>query len=251
MPEVALEVVGVSHRFARTVALDNVSFSITAGSFVVLLGPNGAGKTTLYSLITRLYANQSGRIVVLGNDMASDSTKALAKMGVVFQQPTLDLDLSVTQNLYYHAFLHGIGVATAAERIGDELARLGLGGLEAVKVRNLSGGQRRRVEIARCLLHRPRLMLLDEPTVGLDIPSRREILAHIQKLCRIERMAVLWASHLIDEIDEGKKVIILHRGKIRAMGSVGEVVRANNKQNIHQVFDALTSETEGTEEADA
>ena len=251
MAEIALSVEGVSHRFADVIALDDVSFSIAAGSFVVLLGPNGAGKTTLYSLITRLYANQSGRIAVLGSDMATDSVKALARMGVVFQQPTLDLDLSVAQNLYYHAFLHSISGKLADARIAEELERLGLAGLEKSKVRNLSGGQRRRVEIARCLLHKPRLMLLDEPTVGLDIPSRREILAHTQRLCRSERMAVLWATHLIDEIDEGKNVIILHEGKIRAMGSVKRVVKAAKKRNIHQVFDALTSVTGNAKAGDA
>ncbi len=236
----ALSVEGLSHKFGDFTALNRVGFSIKAGSFVVLLGPNGAGKTTLYSLMTRLYANQSGRIAVFGVDVAKKPTEALAQMGVVFQQPTLDLDLSVSQNLRYHAFLHGLSGKRAAGRIDEELARMGLANCHKKKVRQLSGGQRRRVEIARSLLHKPKLMLLDEPTVGLDIPSRREIRNHVRRLCREEKMAVLWASHLIDEIDESREVIILHKGRVRGAGKVGEVVKKAKKANIHQTFDYLT-----------
>ena len=239
----ALSVQSVSHIFGdHFKALDSVSFEVLEGDFTVLLGPNGAGKTTLYSLITALYHNQTGSIEVLGHNINTNPKKALAKMGVVFQQSTLDLDLSVRQNLHYHCYLHGIPKAEANKRITTELERANLAPWAKTKVRQLSGGQRRRAEIARSLLSQPSLMLLDEPTVGLDIPSRREILAHVHKLCGDQRIAVLWASHLIDEIDEGTNVVILHKGKVRAAGSMDEVIAASKVSTIHQAFDKLTTD---------
>ena len=177
-PAVAIE--GVSHCYGRRQALDDVTFSITPSTFAVLLGLNGAGKSTLFSLITRLYAIQRGRIRIFGRDVGHASSEALRMVGVVFQQRTLDLDLSVVQNLTYHAALHGIGKHDGCARAEEVLARIALSDRANDKVRNLSGGQMRRVEIARALLHRPRLLVLDEPTVGLDIKSRADILGYVR-----------------------------------------------------------------------
>ena len=199
----ALEITEVSHYFGSFCALDNVSVDISPGDFTVLLGLNGAGKTTLYSLITRLYNNISGSVKIYGYDVRDQSSEALKNIGVVFQQPTLDLDLSIKENLHYHASLHGISVKQASRRIEDEMNRINMLEKINMKVRSLSGGQRRRVEIARSLLHKPKLLLLDEPTVGLDIGSRQMILSHVKQLCKEENLAVLWATHLIDEIDKG------------------------------------------------
>ena len=210
----ALEITEVSHYFGSFCALDNVSVEISPGDFTVLLGLNGAGKTTLYSLITRLYNNISGSVKIYGYDVRDQSSEALKNIGVVFQQPTLDLDLSIKENLHYHASLHGISVKEASRRIEDEMNRINMLEKINMKVRSLSGGQRRRVEIARSLLHKPKLLLLDEPTVGLDIGSRQMILSHVKQLCKEENLAVLWATHLIDEIDKGENVIIIDKGKI-------------------------------------
>ncbi|MBC7801819.1 MAG: ATP-binding cassette domain-containing protein, partial [Gemmatimonadaceae bacterium] len=176
-----------------------MGFTIQPGDFTVLLGQNGAGKTTLFALITRLYHASHGRIAVFGTPFRDNAAAALARMGVVFQQSTLDLDLTVEQNLAYHAALHGMAGAVAAPRIRDELTRVGLADRARDRVRLLSGGQKRRVELARALLHGPALLLLDEPTAGLDMESRGFLLDHVRRLCREQGLAVLWATHLIDE----------------------------------------------------
>ncbi len=156
------------------------------------------------------------------------------------QQRTLDLDLSVRQNLHYHAALHGISRGAAAERIETELTRLELIDRADEKVRQLSGGQVRRVEIARTLIHKPRLLLLDEPTVGLDIGSRQGIMDHARDLIREEGIALLWATHLIDEVGPEDKVIVLHQGSILAQGNVDDVVREAGADSIRDAFIKLT-----------
>lgn len=222
----ALEVSHVSHRFGARTALDDASLAAPSGAFTVLLGPNGAGKTTLFSVVTRLFDNQSGEIRVFSHDVRRAPGAALRNLGVVFQARTLDLDLTVLQNLNYHAALHGMGRREGCRRAMEELERTGLADRARDKARTLSGGQMRRVEIARALLHRPRLLLLDEPTVGLDIPARQEILERVRGLCSAEDLGVLWATHLIDEVGADDRVVILHRGRVLADGPVDEVVAA-------------------------
>ena len=235
----ALQIKNVSHKFGEFKALNNVSIKIDSGDFTVLLGLNGAGKTTLYSLITRLYNNNSGSIKIHNFDVREESSDALKNIGVVFQQPTLDLDLSVEENLHYHSSLHGLSLADAKERIEEEIRRIDLTEKLKNKVRSLSGGQRRRVEIARSLLHKPKLLLLDEPTVGLDIGSRQMILKHVKSLCKKGQLAVLWATHLIDEIDKGEKVVIIHKGEIVESGDVLKIVKKTKQKNIRDAFNKL------------
>ncbi|MCW2314929.1 ABC-2 type transport system ATP-binding protein [Rhodoblastus acidophilus] len=232
----ALEARGVSHSYGARKALDDVSFSVASGAFSVLLGLNGAGKSTLFSLVTRLFALRRGSLAVLGRDLQREPRKALAQLGVVFQSRTLDLDLSVAQNFFYHAALHGIGKAQADSRTAELLAAVLLGERANDKVRNLSGGQMRRVEIARALLHRPRLLVLDEPTVGLDIGARADILKLVRGLIASEGMSVLWATHLTDEVVETDEVIVLHKGKVRATGLARELMRQTGADDIRQAF---------------
>lgn len=212
----ALEVSGLSHRFGTRRALDQVGFSVRAGDFAVLLGLNGAGKTTLFSLITRLYSAQSGRIAVYGFDTEKSPLQALARLGAVFQQATLDLDITAEENLFYHAALHGMTRVAARQRMDEELERVGLAARRRERVRNLSGGMRRRLELARALLHRPSLLLLDEPTVGLDMESRQFLIGHVRSLCSGSGLGVLWATHLIDEAADDARVIVLHEGRVLA-----------------------------------
>ena len=246
----ALAIDGVSHSYGPRQALADVSLSIPPATFVVLLGLNGAGKSTLFSLVTRLFATQRGQIRIFGHDVARVPGAALRQLGVVFQLRTLDLDLSVVQNLTYHAALHGIGRRSALERARDLLARVELSDRAEDKIRKLSGGQMRRVEIARALLHRPRLLLLDEPTVGLDIKSRAAILSYVRSLVADEGVSVLWATHLVDEVSEADTVSVLHQGRLLAHGRVQEVVAGAGAKDIGSAFAGLT-ESKAAGPADA
>jgi ABC-2 type transport system ATP-binding protein len=219
----ALVVAGVSHRFGRFQALRDVSFTVPRGAFAALLGVNGAGKTTLFSLVTRLYDSTSGRIEVAGFDARRQPGEALARLGVVFQSKALDGDLTLGQNLRYHAALHGMGGRRARARIDEVLALVGLGEREAVKVNALSGGQQRRAEIARALLHRPELLLLDEATAGLDLRARAEVQALVRRLIAEEGVSTLWATHVFDEVAPEDEVVILHKGAVLATGTAAEI----------------------------
>ncbi len=240
MSDTALKISGLSFAYGAKKALDDVSFSVASGECTILLGPNGAGKSTLFSLITRLYDSRNGSIELCGFDIKKQSRQALARLGVVFQQTTLDGDLSVTQNLRYHAALHGIGRKAADLRIQEELERLDMFERRGEKVRQLNGGHKRRVEIARALLHKPSLLLLDEPTVGLDMPSRRAIVDHVHALVKQQKLAVLWATHLIDEIAADDSLILLHQGRVKASGKLAEVLQANGAGDAGQLFQQLT-----------
>ena len=220
----ALAIAHVSHAFGARKALDDVSLTVPQGRFVALLGLNGAGKTTLFSLVTRLYDNVSGRIEIFGHDLRRKPKAALARLGVVFQAKTLDPELTVLQNFTYHAALHGYGKAEGRRRAEHLLERVGLADRLGDKVRNLSGGQSRRIEIARALLHEPRLLILDEPTVGLDIKARAGIVEVVRGLIRDEGLSVLWTTHLFDEIQDGDQVVLLHKGRIVASGTRDEIV---------------------------
>jgi ABC-2 type transport system ATP-binding protein len=235
----ALAIAGLSHAYGSRPVLHEVALTIRPGAFTILLGLNGAGKTTLFSLVTRLYAHRSGTIWIFGASLDGDPATALSRMGVVFQQPTLDLDLTVEQNLRYHAALHGLPRGLAAARIAAELERVGIAERRADRVRQLSGGQRRRVEIARALLHEPRLLLLDEPTVGLDVAGRQFLLEHVRRLCRERALAVLWATHLIDEVGDDARVVVLHKGRALADGAAPEVIAAAGATSMRAAFDAL------------
>ncbi|NVN84966.1 MAG: ATP-binding cassette domain-containing protein [Rhodopseudomonas sp.] len=241
----ALSIAGVSHNYGARRALIDISFGVAPASFTALLGLNGAGKSTLFSLVTRLFGIQTGRISIFGHDIGTAPGEALRLLGVVFQPRTLDLDLSVTQNLLYHAALHGIDRREARLRSGEVLARIGLADRTASKVRDLSGGQMRRLEIARALLHRPRLLLLDEATVGLDVKARADILHHVRQLVAEQGIGVLWATHLFDEIAPSDDLVVLHQGRVLAHGEVTRVIVEAGAQDINAAFMRLTGAVAG------
>lgn len=238
----ALEVRELSFAYGARQALCEVSFSLAPGRFAALLGPNGAGKSTLIALLTRLYDLQSGDIRVGGHSLREAPRAALTQLGVVFQQSTLDLDLSVEQNLRYHAALHGLSRRQTDLRVAAELARQALTERRREKVRELNGGHRRRVEIARALLHEPRLLLLDEASVGLDPASRLALNQHVRGLCLEHGISVLWTTHLLDEVQADDALMILHQGRLVASGQVDALI-AQQGGDLGSVFARLTRPT--------
>lgn len=235
----AISVEGVSYNYGQRKALDDVSFKVWPGRFTALLGANGAGKSTLLSLITRLFDTGVGQIVIDGKSFKQYGAAALAPLGVVFQQTTLDMDLTVRQNLKYFARLRGMTAANSKQRIEETLTSLDMFERVDEKVRDLNGGHRRRVEIARAMLHEPKLLLLDEPTVGLDIQTRRIIVEHIHKLASDSGIAVLWTTHLMDEIRQDDELIVLDKGRIIEEGPVKEVLARAGSPSIEDAFEAL------------
>jgi ABC-2 type transport system ATP-binding protein len=247
----ALSVEHVTHAYGARVALDDVSFSVAPGRFSVLLGLNGAGKSTLFSVVTHLYAPRSGTVRIFGHDVARESGAALSRLGVVFQSRTLDPDLTVEQNLAYHGALQGMTRAERRERQKILLERVGLADRARDKARHLSGGQMRRIEIARSLLHEPKLLLLDEPTAGLDIKARADILTIVRELAEGDGVGVLWTTHLVDEIRPQDHVVVLHKGKVCADASSAEIVAKAAAAGIGEAFTTLTGARAPAEEVEA
>jgi len=224
----ALSVSGVGHSYGRFEALSDVSLDVPAGHFVALLGINGAGKSTLFSVITRLFRSTAGEITISGHDLRANPRQAMSELGVVFQSRALDMSLTVRQNIRYHAALHGIGSAEARRRGDAMLERLNLSELAQRKVATLSGGQLRRVEIVRALLHE---------TVGLDIKARLDVQQTVRELAQNSGVGVLWATHLFDEVREDDNVVLLHQGKVIAGGTASMIAA---KKTLSERFLELT-----------
>ena len=235
-----LRLVDVVRTYGPVRAVDGVSFSALPGQFIALLGPNGAGKSTLFQLLSGLFTVESGEISVMGHDMRRDPVPALAGLGIVFQQSTLDPELTVKGNLLFHTGLHGIPRSIAKQRIIKELARLGLADSADKKAGTLSGGNKRRVELARAMLHEPRVLLMDEATVGLDIQSRADLRKLILKLRDERGVAILWATHLAEEVIDADRVLVLHKGKLLRDTTPAELLASTGKATIEEAFLALT-----------
>jgi ABC-2 type transport system ATP-binding protein len=233
-----LQVSGVSYSYGAREALKNVSLKVPQGTFCALLGPNGAGKSTLFNLLTRLFTAPSGEITIAGHDLKQTPRAALSCLGTVFQQPTLDLDLSVRQNLKYFAALHGLSGAQARARIDTNLERLNMLERAEEKVRSLNGGHRRRAEIARALVPEPKVLLLDEPTVGLDSATRLAITEHVHTLAS-QGTTVLWTTHLTDEVRPDDHLVILHKAQVLKEGTARDIC---GDMPLQQRFMQLTGE---------
>ncbi|MCO5977141.1 ATP-binding cassette domain-containing protein [Ideonella oryzae] len=231
-----LSVRGLTQRYGALVALDDLNLDIAPGSFTALLGPNGAGKSTLFQVLSGLYAADEGEVTVAGCSLARQPCAALARLGVVFQQPSLDLDLTVRRNLRFHARLQGLLAADAEAGIAALAQRFRLTEQLDLPARTLSGGQRRKVELARALLHGPALLLMDEATVGLDPRSRQELLADLQAGVREQGLTVLWATHLVDEAAQADRVLVLHHGHLLADGPPEVVTQRLGGQTLEAAF---------------
>lgn len=242
MKNVALEFENVSFSYDKKEVLKNISFCIKEGNFFVLLGLNGAGKSTIFSLATRLLKLQEGGIFV-NNFSIKDYSNALKDIGIVFQEPTLDLDLTVQQNLYYYGALKGINFKDTMNSIHDEIIKLGLEDSLDIQVRKLNGGHRRRVEILRALINKPKFLLLDEATVGLDLKSRFDILSYVKELVKTKNISVLWITHLFDEVNENDDISIIKNGEIIETGIAKDIVKKYNKENLVDTFTSLTKDS--------
>jgi len=223
---------GLHKAYAGKPALKGVSVALHPGEMLALLGPNGAGKSTLLQLLTGLFSPDQGSITVMGHDMHRQPSRALASLGVVFQQSALDMDLSVLANLLFHTDLHGMPRAVARQRIAAGLDDMGLGDQAGAVVRSLSGGTRRKVELVRALLHQPQVLLMDEATVGLDPASRQHLLDTVRGLCQTRGMAVLWATHLIEEAKVADRLLLLHQGSVRLDGSIDAFMQAAQSEDF-------------------
>lgn len=235
-----LLVTSLSKSFGPRRVLDDVCLHVRPGEFVTLLGPNGAGKTTLFQILSGLFTPDQGSVLIGGTDIGTAPITALSQLGIVFQQPALDLDLTVTANLQFQADLHGIARADAKQRIASSLSRFGLSDRARDTARVLSGGNRRKVELARALMTRPKLLLMDEATVGIDPASRMQIMADVKALCVEHNMAVLWATHLVDEADRADQVIVMAKGRVRFTGLPGELLASQQCDTLTDAFLRLT-----------
>lgn len=213
----AIEIVGVSHRYGDRVALDDLSLAVPAGERFALVGPNGSGKSTLFRLLSTLVPPQRGSIRVLGHDVARETAAVRLAIGVVFQAGSLDRQLTVRENLVHQGHLYGLRGAPLRERIDHELDRFGLADRAGERAATLSGGLRRRVELAKALLHRPRLLLLDEPSTGLDPAVRAELWERLDELSRSDGVTVALTTHLLDEAARADRVAILDAGRLVAL----------------------------------
>lgn len=239
-PALPLQAQSLSKAYAGHVALADLNLNLIAGERVALLGPNGAGKSTLMQLLTGLFAPDSGSIHIMGHDLRTAAPRALAHLGVVFQQPALDLDLSVQANLRFHTDLHGLPRALADARIREGLERLGLMAHLHQPCRTLSGGNRRKIELVRALLHRPAVLLMDEATVGLDPASRVQLLQAVHDLQHEQGVATLWATHLVEEVEQADRVVVLHKGVMRHAGRVADLLSDTAQTSVQAAFMHLT-----------
>jgi len=209
----SVDVEGLTHRYGERAALDGVAFSVRSGEVFGLVGPNGGGKTTLFKILSTALVPTSGTARVAGIDVRDGAVRR--KIGVVFQAPSLDGKLTVAENLLHHGHLYGLSGGGLRQRIGEELARFGLADRSGDRVEKLSGGLQRRVELAKSLLHRPEVLLLDVPSTGLDPGARRDLWDALRGL---KGVTVLLTTHLLEEAERCDRLAILHKGRVVALG---------------------------------
>jgi len=213
----AIRAEGLRHLYDRRVALNDVSFAVQPGEIFGLLGPNGGGKTTLFKILSTLMRPTAGMARVFGDSLVTAPAAVRHHLGVVFQHPSLDGKLTVSENLHCHGQLYGLGGALLRKRIEEGLRRLGLAERARDRVGTLSGGLQRRTELAKALLHQPRLLLLDEPSTGLDPGARRDFLQYLRQLREHDGVTVVLTTHYMDEAERCDRVAILHRGNLVAL----------------------------------
>jgi ABC-2 type transport system ATP-binding protein len=241
------------YRAAPCNAVDDISFEVPEGQLFCLLGPNGAGKTTTVSVLTTTLAPTSGRVRIAGRDLAAEQAGVRREIGVVFQQPALDQNLTAEENLRLHAVLYGLYrwrplyrwmPASYRTQVHETAGVLGMEDVLGQPVRSLSGGQRRRLEIVRALMHQPRVLFLDEPTAGLDPQSRRNLWAHLTQARAQLGTTILLTTHYLEEAETADAACVLARGKIIDRGTPAELKRRQGAQSLEDAYLALLGEEE-------
>lgn len=222
-PGGAVIIEGLAHRYGDREALSGVTLTVARGEIFGLLGPNGGGKTTLFKILSTLLAPTAGRVTIFGHDLSREARHIRRHLGVVFQQPSLDPKLTVTENLRHHGYLYGLRGSELRDRARSMLARLGLSERADDRVEILSGGLQRRVELAKALVPRPDILLLDEPSTGLDPGSRRDFTHYLAHLRNEDGVTALLTTHILDEAERCDRLGILHQGKLVAVGSPAEL----------------------------
>jgi ABC-2 type transport system ATP-binding protein len=218
-----IEVKNLTHRYGDRVALKGVSFGVAKGEIFGLLGPNGGGKSTLFRILSTMMVPTEGSASVAGHDVARDPGAVRRAVGVVFQTQSLDKALTVEENLRAQGHLHGLSGAVLRDRMKFAMERLGIADRKNELVDKLSGGLKRRVEIAKALLHRPQVLLMDEASTGLDPAARRDVSRHVEELRRNEGVTILLTTHILPEAELCDRLVLLHHGSIVAQGSPGEL----------------------------
>ena len=218
-----IEVQDLTHRYGDRVALSKISFEVKPGEIFGLLGPNGGGKSTLFRILSTMMVPSGGRAMVAGHDVEREPAEVRRHVGVVFQTQSLDKALTVQENLRSQGHLHGLSGAVLRERMEYAMQQLGLTDRRKDLVDTLSGGLRRRVEIAKALLHRPQVLLMDEASTGLDPAARRDLSRHVENLRSQEGVTILLTTHILEEADRCDRLVLLHQGNIVAHGTPGEL----------------------------
>lgn len=236
----ALSFAGVSKSYGGQPALRGVDLAVAPGEIVGLLGPNGAGKSTLFQIAAGLFAPDSGRVEVFGQSYLGDAGAILSRLGVVFQARSLDVDITVRANLKFHGGLFGLFGRGLRARITEVCEILDITDLLDRQVRKLSGGNQRRVEIARALMSEPDLLLLDEPTTGLDAAARQNLVRDLRGIVAARGMSVLWATHLVGEVADADRLVLLVAGEVRCTGTPADLMRQSATDDLTAAYIALS-----------
>ncbi len=236
-----IKVKNISKMFKDFVAVDNISFDVKEGEIFAFLGPNGAGKSTTIKMLTTLLKPSEGKILINNIDPVKDSNNARHSFGIVFQDQSLDEDLTAWENINFHGVLYGVNKKTRRER-GEQLLRLvELWDRRKVLVKKFSGGMKRRLEIARGLLHHPKIIFLDEPTLGLDPQTRNLMWSYLKELNKSEETTIFFTTHYMDEAERiADRIAIIDKGKIIVIGSPSELKEKTNTNSLEEAFLSLT-----------
>jgi ABC-2 type transport system ATP-binding protein len=249
-PEYAIEIHGLSRSFGAFKAVDNLDLCVEAGGVFAFLGPNGAGKTTTIKMLTTLLAPSAGSLKLCGFDVVKDPRAARRCFGIVFQDPSVDDELTAAENMDLHGAMYGLSKAVRRKKTEELLAMVELWDRRADPVKRFSGGMKRRLEIARALMHEPRVLFLDEPTVGLDPQTRQHLWDYVGKLCRKSGTTVFLTTHYLEEAEKvAGRIAVIDRGKLVAQGTSAELRKATGTKSLEAAFIKLTGHGMREEEA--